>query len=272
MIGGPFLPPDQRAALNASLGYDEPLVSRFWHYLKGLPTGDFGVSYRTNDGAIHGVLAALPNTLILVITAMAISCVAGLALALFSIRWRERLGDRIIRRTIGILQGTPEFWLGLMLILVFSVGLQWLPSYGFFGGPSLVLPAVALASPIVPVFFRLFRGQLLDVLRGDFVEGMRARGLSEPVIVYNHGLRNIVGRGATLMALQLGNLIAGDLIIEVIFSWPGIGNLAFSAVQARDFAVVQAIIVVVAAIYVLLNIAADLVLVVSDPRVRSVAS
>ena len=159
-------------------------------------------------------------------------------------------------------------WLSLMLILIFSVQLRLLPSYGFYGAPSLILPAVAMALPMIPTVFRLIRGQLLDVMGRDFVEAMRARGLSEAVVVYRHGLRNILGPAATLVALQLGNLIAGALITEVIFSWPGIGNLAFSAVEARDFAVVQAIIIVIALFYVLLNLAADAVVLLSDPRAR----
>jgi peptide/nickel transport system permease protein len=268
VIGGAFMPPDQRQALNARLGYDDPLFSRFVHYIAGIVHGDFGISYRTNDSAIAQVMTALPNTLVLVVSSLLIALALALGLAVFSVRHRESRRDRMLRRTIGVLQGMPEFWLSLMLILVFSVQLRVLPSYGFYSPSSLILPAVALALPMIPTLFRLFRGQLLDVMGRDFVEAMRARGLSETVVVYQHGLRNILGPATTLVALQLGNLIAGALITEVIFSWPGIGNLAFSAVQARDFAVVQAIIIVIAVFYVLLNLAADLVVLVSDPRVR----
>ena len=268
VIGGPFMTAEQRAALNERLGYDRPLLPRFIDYLAGIARGDFGVSYRTNDSAIGEVLRALPNTLILVVTALALATVISLALAVFSATHREGGWDRALRRTIGILQGMPEFWLALMLILVFSVQLTLLPSFGFQGLASLALPVASLALPMLPTLFRVFRGELLDVMSGDFVEAMRARGLSERIIVYRHALRNMLGPSATFVALLLGTLIGGSIIVETIFSWPGIGNLTISSVSARDFAVVQSIIIVVAAFYVLLNLAADILVLVIDPRVR----
>lgn len=268
VIGGVFLPEDQREAINARLGYDRPLHVRFAEYLVGAVVGNFGVSYRTNDSAMGMVLGTLPSTLLLVACALVSSTLVALPLAIFSSRKRESRRDRLLRRSIGVLQGTPEFWLALMLILAFSVQLQIFPSFGFSGLSSLVLPTVALAFPIVPTLFRLFRGQLLDVLGRDFVVAMRARGLSEQAIVYHHGLRNILAPAVTLVALLLGYLISGSILIETIFSWPGMGNLTISAVLARDFAVVQAVIIIVAAFYVVLNLAADLIVLISDPRVR----
>ncbi|MEU6644007.1 ABC transporter permease [Saccharomonospora sp. NPDC046836] len=268
VLGGPYLTEEQRAALNAELGYDRPLLPRFLDYLQGVATGNFGTSYRTDDSALALVLNALPNTLVLVLLALVVAVLIAISLATFSARHREHRLDRLLRRTIGVLQGMPEFWLALMLILIFSVQLALFPSFGFYSPSSLVLPAAALALPLVPTLFRIFRGQLLDVLSGDFVEAMRARGLSERLIVYRHALPNTTGPSATFIALQLGHLIGGSLIIETIFSWPGIGNLTISSVQARDFAVVQAVIIVVAAFYVLLNLAADLIVMASDPRVR----
>lgn len=272
VIGGPFMTAEQRTMLNARLGYDQPILSRFADYLAGVVTGNFGVSYRTNGSAMSMTFNALPYTLILVFSAMLVAGAISLALAIFSVRNQNSLRDRLLRRSIGVLQGLPEFWLALMLMLVFSVHIQIFPSFGFSGISSLVLPTTALALPVIPTLFRLFRGQLLDVLGSEFVEAMRARGLSEQVIVYRHGLRNILGPAVNLIALQSGYLISGSIIVETIFSWPGIGNLAISSVLARDFSVVQAIIIVVAGFYVLLNLAADLIFLLSDPRVGTGAS
>lgn len=272
VIAGDDMDEEQRAALNARFGYDKPLVSRFISYVAGVARADFGISYRTNESALGQVAHVLPNTLVLVGATLILATVIALPLAIFSVQHREGIRDRVLRRTIGVLQGMPEFWLALMLILLLSVNLRLLPSFGFYGVSSLVLPSVALALPMVPTLFRVFRGQLLDVLKNDFVEAMRARGLSEQVILYRHALRNVVGTSTTFVALQFGHLIGGSIIVETIFSWPGLGNLTISAVQARDFVVVQAVIVVVAVFYVSLNLLADLVLLIADPRVRVGAS
>ncbi|WP_027932859.1 ABC transporter permease [Amycolatopsis thermoflava] len=268
VLGGPFMTADQRAALNAQLGYDQPVLPRFGNFLVNLVTGDFGVSYRSNENAMTVVMESLPNTLVLVLSALLLASAISLVLAIFSVRHREGVADRALRRSVGVFQGMPNFWLALMLILLLSVQVPLLPSFGFNEPAALVLPMLAMAIPIVPIQFRIFRGQLLDVMGKNFVEAMRARGLSERSIVYRHGLRNMVGPAVTLTALQLGYLIGGSLVVETVFSWPGIGNLVVSAVQARDFAVVQAIIIVVAAFYVLLNLVADVVVLLIDPRTR----
>ncbi|WP_236789756.1 ABC transporter permease [Amycolatopsis sp. GM8] len=268
VIGGPSMTPDQRQALNAQFGYGKPVAERFIGYVGGLFHGDFGVSYRTNQGALGQVLNALPNTLILVLLALAVAVALALPMAIFSVRHRASRADNFIRRTIGILQGMPEFWLALMVILLLSVRFPLFPSFGFYDASSLVLPVISIAIPAVPTLFRVFRGHLLDVLGQEFVESMRARGVSEAIIVYSHVLRNFLGPSVTFTALQLGYLIGGSMVVETIFSWPGIGNLAVSSVQARDFAVVQSIIIVVATFYVILNLCADVVVLIADPRIR----
>lgn len=272
VIGGAYMSQEQRDALNVRLGYDKPLLTQFVDYLKSVATGKFGISYRDSEPAAGHVLAALPNTVVLVVTAMLVAALIAMVLAVFSTRHREDRWDRALRRSIGMLQGMPEFWLALMLVLIFSVEFELLPSFGFTSASALILPAASLSLPIIPTLFRVFRGQLLDVMSGEMVQAMRGRGLSERVILYRHALRNIAGPSSTFAALQLGYLIGHCLIVESIFAWPGIGNLMVSSVQARDFAVVQAIIVVVAALFILLNLAADLVVLITDPRVRVGAS
>lgn len=269
VIGGALhMTTEQRAALNARLGYDKPLLPRFLDYLGGALTGDFGDSFRTNTSAMGQVLVVLPNTLLLAASASLVAVAVALPLAVFSARKREGVWERLLRRMMGVLQGVPGFWLALMLIFLFSVQLRILPSFGFMGASSLVLPTVAVAATVVPTLFRLFRGQLLDVLGTEFIDALRARGLSERRIVYRHGMRNMAGPAITFLALLIGDLIGGAVIVEIIFSWPGIGNLMMSAVQARDYTVVQAIIIVVAISYMLLNLLADVVVVFGDPRVR----
>jgi ABC-type dipeptide/oligopeptide/nickel transport system permease component len=214
-------------------------------------------------------LTALPNTLTLVLTSLVLATCLSLSLAIFSVRHRESALDLLVRRSVSVLQGVPEFWLALMLILLFSVQAGIFPSFGYTTYSALVLPTIALAVPITPTLFRLFRGQLLDVMGASFVESMRVRGINDRAIVYRHVLRNILGPASTLIALQLGYLISGSVVVETIFSWPGLGNLLVSSIQARNITVVQAGLVLIAGFYIVLNLAADVIVISSDPRVRT---
>lgn len=261
---------EQIEALRDHLGYGDPFLARLGDFFASALRADFGSSYRTGDDALATVLQALPNTLVLVGCALALSLSLAVALALTSVLHRNRAPDRAIRGGLALAQGVPDFWLAVMLVLVFSVTLGWLPSIGFDGPRSLVLPTLALAIPVLPTFVRLMRGSLLDVMKLDFVTSVRAKGLSERDVVLRHGVRNALPPLITFTALQIGWLVGGTIIVESIFAWPGIGNLAVEAVKARDVGVVQAVVAVTALSYVLLNLAADLLVAVADPRIRTV--
>jgi len=257
-------------ALRDHLGYGDPFLTRLGDFFAHALQADFGSSYRTGGDALGAVLAALPNTLLLVACALTLAISLAIVLALISVMHRNRAADRSIRGALALVQGVPDFWLAVMLVLLFSVTLGWLPAIGFDGPRSLILPTLALAIPVLPTFVRLMRGNLLDVMKLDFVTSVRAKGLGERDVVLRHAVRNALPPLITFTALQVGWLVGGTIIVETIFAWPGIGNLAVDAVKARDVGVVQAVVAVTALSYVLLNLVADLLVAAADPRIRMV--
>jgi ABC-type dipeptide/oligopeptide/nickel transport system permease component len=264
-----LLTPEQTAELERQLGFDRPLLERFVEYLGNVLHGDFGESLRFSTPALNLVTGALPNTLLLVGCGLAAALAVGMPAALYGAARPGSRADRAIGRVMSVFQGVPEFWLGLMLAIVFSVQLGWFPSTGFDGPSSVVLPTIAIATPMLPAVYRLLRGELLDVMQHDFVEALRIKGLSERQVVVRHALRNALPGFVTYLILQSGYLIGGTLIVEVVFGWPGIGTLMVDAARERDLGVVQAVVVVVACAYVALNLLADLLVLWLDPRVRT---
>jgi peptide/nickel transport system permease protein len=268
VLGGGYLPPEARAELARNFGYDEPLPDRLVDYVAGAAHGDFGVSIRTGEPAAAVVLDALPNTAILVAAAMALALVVAVPVSLMSVLRRESRLDRGVRTVLLLLGSLPDFWVALVLVLIVSVQLGLLPSVGFTGIESLVLPACSLALPLIPTLVRVLRGALLDVAGREFVTGLRGKGFGDGYVMVRHGLKNAMVPFVTLVALQIGSLLGGTLIVEVVFGWPGIGTLLADAVGIRDITLVQATVVIVAVAYVLLNLAADVVVALIDPRVR----
>jgi glutathione transport system permease protein len=268
VLGGANLNQDQVKILSHQLGYDRPLVQQYFSYLGGVLHGDFGDSFRFGEPAIDSVMRALPDTLLLVACAIALACAVSVPVAVYSALRREHFSDKAMRWLIIIGQGLPDFWLSLLFILLFAVHLGWVPSLGYTGFSSLILPVVALALPLMATFVRLLRGNLLDIMASDFVVAMRAKGLSELDILLRHALRNALVPFLTVLGLQVGWLIGGTLIIENVFVWPGNGTLLLQAVQTRDLTIVQAIVVIVAVSWVVINLAVDLLIVAIDPRIR----
>jgi peptide/nickel transport system permease protein len=266
-LGG-FLTAEQRAALSHQLGYDRPVGTRLLEYLGRVSHGDFGQSINRGGSAAAAVLHALPATAALIGVAVAFSLTLAVLLASHSVLHRERPLDRAARGSLFVMQGMPEFFVGLMLVLIFAVNLQWLPSIGFDGPRSLILPALTLSVGLVPSMTRVLRNEMLDVMQQEFVTGLRARGLSARRIVVRHVLRNAAPPFVTILALQIGWLLGGTLIVESVFGWPGMGDLLFNASKARDITVVQAIVTLVAVGYVVVNLCADLLVVGLDPRTR----
>lgn len=260
---------ETRAELVAEYGYDKPILERYGDFLTDVVRGDFGPTTGAAGSPLEQVFTALPYTLTLVFAAIAVAAAVALMTATFGVVRRASRADVIVRRTFLLLQGIPEFFLGLVLVLVFAVQLGWLPSFGATSAASYVLPVIALATPLISTLTRLLRAQLLEVLGSDFIVALRARGLTERRIVLRHGLANVAPPLVTYLALQMGWLIGGTIVVEVVFGIPGIGALAVTAAQAKDMATIQAIVVVVAIGYVVLNLVADLIVLAIDPRVRA---
>ena len=266
---GLFATPDQLAEARQKLGLDRPIEVRLLSYMGHAARADFGNSFSLQkQSALSLVLHALPWTLGLVLAAMTLGLCLAVPGAVISVLRSSRAEDKSVQTGFFIFQGIPEFWLALLLVMCFSVWLGWLPSLGASGIKSWILPVVALAIPFSPALFRLLRGQLLDIGEMDFMRALRGKGLSDREIILRHGLRNAAPPFIALLFLQIGWMVGGTLIVEILFSWPGIGSLLSYAVTNRDYPVVEAVVVVVAASYLLLNLAADLLTLALDPRVR----
>jgi peptide/nickel transport system permease protein len=268
VIGGSLLTPHQRAELSHQLGYDRPVLVRLGEYVAGAVHGDFGDSWRTGQSALSLVLGALPETLLLIACALTLALLIAVPFSVFSVLRRDSRTDRSLRGGLMLVAALPDYWIALLLVLLLSLSLGALPSVGFESPKSLIMPTVAIALPLVPTSVRLLRAALLDVMGQDFVTTLRAKGIGERAIVARYGLKHAAAPFATLLAMQVGWLLGGTIIIEVIFAWPGMGSLLQDAVTNRDIAVIQAVVVVVAVGYVLLNLAADLFVALMDPRIR----
>ncbi len=267
VLAGGSLPAAQVHALTVQLGYNRPLLSQYGSYILGVLQGHFGVSYRYDTPAINSVMTALPNTLALIGISLSAALLLSMAIAVSSVLSRKGWADRVWRPLVVVLQGIPDFWIALILVLVLSVHLHLLPSLGFAGPKTLIMPCVALTIPMLASFTRLLRASLLDFTNSDVAFALRARGLTRREIVLGHSFRNAMATFVSFVALQAGWLIGGTVIVETIFAWPGIGTLLISAVLARDLTVIQAVVVVIAVAFTLLNLVADMVVLWLDPRI-----
>jgi len=252
------------------LGLDRPLHVQYAEFLAAIPRGDFGQSIRERRPAMRMVLEHLwPATVELSAAALLLSIVPAIPLGVVSATRRGGLADHLSRVGSLLLQSMPSFWLGLVLILIFAVGLGGLlPAYGSGSLRHLILPASTLAAAPLAQNVRLIRAGMLEVLGQDFVRTARAKGLAERLVVYRHGLWNAAIPVLTVTGLSLGFMLSGAIVIETVFSWPGLGRLIVQAVPGRDFPVIQAGVFVFALIFVLLNLAVDALYAVVDPRIR----
>lgn len=257
-----------REALRHALGLDQPILTQFGHYVYGLITLDFGQSLYYRQPIVDLLADRIPATfqmaLVAMVVAISIAFPLGIIAAVRKGTWWERfaMGFSLIGISI------PGFWMGPMLIMVFSLWLGWFPVSGKEGVASFVLPAITLGTALAAILARMVRSTLLEVLNEDFVRTARAKGLDEQAVVLRHALRNALLPVITLIGLQLGTLLGGAVITETIFSWPGVGQLTIEAIQRRDYPVVQACVLLISTSYVAVNIFTDIVYAWVDPRIR----
>ena len=255
-------------ALNRQLGLREPLHVQYAIFLRSVFRGDFGQSFQYRAPALRVVVERLPATIDLTLAAMALTVLLGVATGIVA-AVRQGTGYDYAGTVVAVLgQSLPNFWLGIMLILLFGVTLRWLPTSGFQGWPHLVLPAVTLAAYPTALVARLTRSSMLEILTQDYVRTGRAKGLAERVVVLSHALRNATIPVLTVIGLQIGTLLGGAVITESVFAWPGIGKLVVDAIFFRDFPVVQTILILSASIFVVINLLVDVLYTVIDPRIR----
>ena len=259
---------EQIAQLRHQLGFDRPVPVQFLAYLGDLVRLDFGESL-VQRAPVLGILAErIPSTVALASGALLVAWGVGLPAGIAMAVWRDRWIARLLQALVLAGQSLPTFWSGILLILLFGVTLRWLPTSGVDGPLSLVLPSLALGAVTMSSFARMTRSAVLDELGRDYVNAARARGLSRSSAVARHVLRNAAIPVVTIAALEIGNLLAGAVIVETVFAWPGIGQLAIQSIQSRDFLVVQAVVLFVSLVYVACNLLADLAYAAIDPRIR----
>lgn len=267
LIAGQFASAEDVRNVRQSLGLDRPLVVQYATFVEKAVVGDFGRSFRTGRPVSEEIGTRYANTLVLGAVAMAFAFVVGMLSGVWSAVRRHKWSDHATMLLSTLAVSTPTFFLGLLLMLVFSVWLTWLPLTGYDSWVHLVLPAITLGAASAAVVSRVMRASLLEVLDNPYVRTARAKGLSEGVVVWRHGVRNAVLPVLTVVGLQLGYLLGGAVVVETVFAWPGIGRLLVQSILARDFPVVQASVLIVAVTFIVVNILTDLVCGLLDPRV-----
>ncbi len=255
-------------ALRRELGFDQPIWRQYLTFLAGLLRFELGVSVVQRIPAWDILASRIPYTLALAGTALVVAIGLGVPAGVTMAVWCGRWFERPIAALVVAGQSMPTFLTGILMIMLFAVTLRWLPSSGVDGPASVIMPAIALGMLSMSTFARMARIAVVDELGKDYVRAGLARGLSPGKVVARHVLRNASIPVVTIAALEIGNLLAGAIIVETVFAWPGIGQLAIQAIQSRDFLVVQAIVLFVSLVYVVVNLAADLVYASIDPRIR----
>jgi peptide/nickel transport system permease protein len=288
--------PESIAALRHELGLDRPLLVQYVAFLSGAVRGDFGRSYRSNTPVVTEIATRFPATIELAVAAMAIAVVTGVVFGTLAAVRRHSLLDYISSTVVLLGVSIPTFWLGLILIIVFGLWLRWLPISGrvnprLGADPSLpfltltsllqgnwmvakdalrhlILPAVTLAAWPAAIIARLTRASLIESLGQDYVRTARSKGLSERLLVLGHAAPNALLPVVTVVGLEFGALLGGAVVTETIFSWPGLGQLTVAAIGARDYQIVQGVVVLLGAVFVLLNLLVDVLYAVLDPRIH----
>lgn len=256
-------------AIREEMGLNDPFLVRYGNYMKGMLTGDMGKSYVTNKDVFQTFMEKLPNTLMLggaaVLIAIIVSLPLGIYTAIHQNTWKDTAG------MVFALFGTsmPNFWLGLMLIILFSLKLHWLPSGGKNGFASLILPALTVGFGLAALITRTTRSSMLDVIRQDYMTTARAKGCSEKRVIFRHGLKNALIPIITAIGLQMSLVITGSVLAETVFSWPGIGRLVYDSISKRDTPMVTGSIIMCSVLMCIINLVVDLIYAFFDPRIKA---
>lgn len=259
---------EDRVALIETLGLDGPLHQQFGIFIANALRGDLGDSIRHREPAVRVFFSRLPNTLMIVPGTMALALILAIPLGILSALYRGSIVDKI-SGAIGVLGiATPNFWLGILLIYIFSVQLGWLPSARMGGPQHYILPTITLGTFLVAGFMRLIRSSMLEVLDSEFVKLARIKGMSETNVVWKHCLRNALIPVLSLWGVLMGGLVTGAIVTETVFAWPGIGRLTYEAVIFRDYPLLQAVIILDAVLIVFINLVVDILYAYVDPRIR----
>ncbi|NLE19041.1 MAG: ABC transporter permease, partial [Propioniciclava sp.] len=268
VIAGVLASEQEVDRLRTRLGLNEPLWRQGVIFLGDLVRGDLGTSARTSNSVTREIGARFPATLTLAVASTILAVAIGVPLGAFAAVRAGRLPDLLVSTVVLFGISMPVYWLGLMLIVMFSIRLRWLPAAGAEGPLSLVLPAVTLAFFSTAFIARITRSSMLEVLNQDYVRTAVAKGASQRAVVWRHALRNALAPVVTVIGLQFGELLGGAILTETVFAWPGLGRLLVDSIFARDYPTVQGLVIVFALLFALVNLAVDLLYGAIDPRVR----
>lgn len=255
--------------LREQFGFNRPLLVQFGDYLSSVARGDLGISYVQNTPVLDIVASRLPYTLQLASAALLIALVVGIPIGILAAMYRGRWPEKPAMMLVLAAQSMPTFWSGILLIMLFAVTLDWLPSSGAEQIQSIILPAICLSGLTMATFARITRNAIVEELGKDYVRAAYARGQTRLRVVLRHVLRNASIPLISVIALELANMLAGAVIVETVFAWPGLGLLAVQAIQANDFVIVQALVLLGAAFYIVMNLVADVLYGIVDPRIKA---
>lgn len=267
---GTVVTPELLNSVRADMGLDKPFIIQYFSWLNGVVHGDLGNSYATGVSVIEELKEHLPYTAVLAGTSIILTLIISIPLGIISAIKKDRLTDNVIRFFTFIGNSIPGFFLALILLLVFSLRLKWLPILSESGIKSLILPSITLSVAMTSKYIRQIRSVVIDELEKDYVKGARSRGVNESVILYSNVLKNIMITVITLTGLSIGSLMGGTAVVESIFVWPGIGSVVLNAITNRDYPIIQGYVLWMAVIFIVVNLITDLLYRLFDPRVRDV--
>lgn len=268
MILGERAPADEVAQLREQMGLNRSYFERFFSFLAGAVQGDLGYSYTTKRPVTMELMARFPATMQLAAAAVLVAIILGIPVGIISATRQYSFFDMIamVLSLVGV--SMPNFWQGLMMVLLFSIVLGWLPSSGYGTFQHLILPALTIGTSAMALIARMTRSSMLEVVRQDYIRTARAKGLSEMVVIYRHALKNALIPIVTVIGLQFGSLLGGAVLTETIFSWPGVGRLMVEAIRQKDFPVVQGGVLLLAVTFSLVNLVVDILYAYIDPRIK----
>lgn len=268
LVLGPWATAEQREAARVQLGLDQPILVQYWRYMERAFAGDLGRSIKSGKEVAVLIRDTVPNSLMLGGTALLLAYSIAIPLGVIAAVRQNTAVDQgaMAFALVGI--SIPNFWLGLLLVLVFAVNLRWLPATGSGTAAHIVLPAITLGLQYTAIVARMVRSSVLEVLRQDFVRTLRAKGLRPGRIIYLHALKNAVIPVISLLGLHIGGVVGGAVIVETIFAWPGMGSMLVNAIIARDYPIVQAVLTLLGIAVLLANLLADVLYAAADRRIK----
>ncbi|CAB1059826.1 ABC transporter, permease protein 1 (cluster 5, nickel/peptides/opines) [Olavius sp. associated proteobacterium Delta 1] len=268
VLAGQMATPQEIENIRRQLGLDRPIYEQYANYLSLLVRFDLGRSARTQNPVTEEIWARLPNTLLLAVVAISLACLFGIPAGIISAVRPYSWIDYLVTTSALFGMSMPVFWLGLMLVVLFSVILKWLPAGGTGSWQHVILPSFTLATFVVAFIARMTRSTMLETLSQDFTTTARSKGLQERVVVIKHALKNAMIPIITVVGLQFGLVLGGAVLTETVFAWPGLGRLIYDSILARDYPVIQGTILIFALLYIMVNLAVDLIYALVDPRIR----